>query len=335
MQNSLCWAPCYGHPSALRRACLELPPFKPMNHRIDDQISFRKLEVLLAFADTGNLSRAAEQLGTSAVSVHRALKSLELGVRCALFRIEGRNLVMLEAAHVLAEVAREVLQSMELGIHSTREAGGYGAEQLRIGALYSLTLRLVPRLVAELRIRKPDLRTELVLDSNDHLMELLYNNRIDAALIVLPRAHNDLELVPMFMDELMFAAPPQWQAQAAGPIELAHYAKETFITLGEDFATGKAMHEAFRLAGFAPNVAMRTSDIFSLMNLVKGGIGAALLPARARETSSDSIQWLPLAESYRVPHGVGLVFLKARERDPNILSLLAASRTVGKAIEHL
>lgn len=308
-----------------------------MNHRIDDQISFRKLEVLLAFADTGNLSRAAEQLGTSAVSVHRALKSLELGVRCALFRLEGRNLVMLEAAHALADVAREVLLNMELGIHSTRAAGGYGAEQLRIGALYSLTLRLVPRLVAELRVRKPDLRTELVLDSNDHLLEQLYHNSIDAALIVLPRAHNDLEMVPMFMDELMFAAPPHWQAeaQASGPIELAHYAKETFITLGEDFATGKAMQEAFRLAGFAPQVAMRTSDIFSLMNLVKGGIGAALLPARARDGSSDSIQWRPLAPSYRVPHGVGLVFLKARERDPNILSLLAASRTVGKAIEHL
>ena len=44
-----------------------LPP------RIDDQITFRKLEMLLAFIDAGNLARAAERLDTSAVSVHLSL----------------------------------------------------------------------------------------------------------------------------------------------------------------------------------------------------------------------------------------------------------------------
>ena len=32
-------------------------------------------------------------LGVSAVSVHRALHSLETGTRCTLFRLEGRNLL--------------------------------------------------------------------------------------------------------------------------------------------------------------------------------------------------------------------------------------------------
>ena len=55
-----------------------LPP------RIDDQITFRKLEMLLAFIDAGNLARAAERLDTSAVSVHRALRTLEEAMRCPL-----------------------------------------------------------------------------------------------------------------------------------------------------------------------------------------------------------------------------------------------------------
>ena len=57
-----------------------------MRDRIDDEITFRKLEVLLAFMETGNLSKAAEALDVSSVSVHRALHSLEKGVRCSLFR---------------------------------------------------------------------------------------------------------------------------------------------------------------------------------------------------------------------------------------------------------
>src|SRR3954465_4603675 len=87
-------------------------PGSIMLPRIDEEITFRKLEILLAFLESGNLARAAEQLGPSAVSVHRALHSLETGARCALFRHEGRNLQPNESAHALAEVARDVLRTM-------------------------------------------------------------------------------------------------------------------------------------------------------------------------------------------------------------------------------
>src|SRR5688572_30947595 len=72
----------------------------PMPIPIDEQVTFRKLEVLLAFLESGSLGRAAERLGTSAVSVHRALHSLEAGVRCPLFRPEGdRKSTRLNSSH--------------------------------------------------------------------------------------------------------------------------------------------------------------------------------------------------------------------------------------------
>ena len=40
--------------------------------RVDEEITFRKLEILLAFMETGNLARAAEKLEISAVSAPRA-----------------------------------------------------------------------------------------------------------------------------------------------------------------------------------------------------------------------------------------------------------------------
>src|SRR5256885_9926964 len=92
-----------------------------MSLRIDDEITFRRLEVLLAFLETGNLAKTAERLETSSVSVHRALHALEAGMRCALFRHEGRNLKPTEAAQTLADVAREVLATMSEGIRATRE----------------------------------------------------------------------------------------------------------------------------------------------------------------------------------------------------------------------
>ena len=63
----------------------------PAPTRLDEEISFRKLEILLAFIEAGRLGRTAERLGTSPVSVHRALHSRESGVRCTLYRPQGRR----------------------------------------------------------------------------------------------------------------------------------------------------------------------------------------------------------------------------------------------------
>ena len=43
-----------------------------MHLHVDEDITFRRLEILLAFMQTGNLTRAAELLEISPVSVHRA-----------------------------------------------------------------------------------------------------------------------------------------------------------------------------------------------------------------------------------------------------------------------
>ena len=51
---------------------------------------------------------------------------------------------------MLADVARNVLKSMAEGIRETREAAGYSADQLKIGSLYSLTIRTVPQRIAKM-----------------------------------------------------------------------------------------------------------------------------------------------------------------------------------------
>ncbi len=59
--------------------------------QIDEELTFKKLEIFLAFMRSGNLSRAAAELDTSTVSVHRAIHSLESALRCPLFKREERS----------------------------------------------------------------------------------------------------------------------------------------------------------------------------------------------------------------------------------------------------
>jgi len=296
--------------------------------RDDDEITLRQLQVLLAFMEAGNLARAAERLGTSTVSVHRALHALEEAMRCVLFRQEGRNLVPTAAAQRLAETARDMARLLADGVRATRAIAGYAADRLRMGSMFSLTSRAVPALVLGMKQRKPEVQTELMLGSNADLLAKLRAGAIDAALMAVPDGAADLESEPLFEDETFFAAPAQSAYAAQAEVDLGACAGERFVSLGEGFATHDSFTEAFRIAGFAPQIAMHTGDIYSLMNLVDGGVGCTLLPGRVRSVLPANVRLVPLQARYRVRQTIGLNFLRSRERDPNLLALLAVCRTL-------
>ena len=303
-----------------------------MRHRISEEITFRKLEILLAYMQAGNLTRAAELLDVSAVSVHRALHSLEEGMRCTLFRHEGRNLLPTDAAQVLAEVARDVLKLMADGVNATRQAGGYAADSIKIGSLYSLTIKTVPTLLIGIKLRKPDLQTELVIGSNADLLQKLRQGTIDATLMAIPEDEADIESIPLFDDDIYFAAPVGSKYAHLDCVDLSACAGERFVSLTEGFATYTGFMEAFRIARFTPDIVMKVGDIFSLMNLVSGGIGCTLLPGRVRDVFPHKVQLIPLQPRFLMRQHIGLNFLRTRERDPNLLVLASVCRLSKQAL---
>ena len=131
--------------------------------QIDEELTLKKLEVFLAFMRSGNLGKAAVELNTSNVSVHRAIHSLESALRCPLFKHEGRNLIPLESAYVLEERAQQLVKDVLETVRRTREAAGFSAERFKLGALYSLTVKTVPQLIMGLKLRRSELNIDLIL----------------------------------------------------------------------------------------------------------------------------------------------------------------------------
>jgi LysR family malonate utilization transcriptional regulator len=112
-------------------------------------------------------------------------------------------------------------------------------------------------------------------------------------------------------------------------VDLRDLEGEKFITLGGGFVTSDSFDHAFRQAGYTPETIMRVSDIFSLINLVSGGMGYSLLPGRVAEFSTR-IQLIPLDAQYASHQTISLLISKSRERDPNLLALAAECRMYGK-----
>ncbi len=232
------------------------------------------------------------------------------------------------AAQRLAEVARDMSRVLADGVRATREIAGYAADRIRIGSMYSLTSRAVPALVLGMKQRRPEVQTELMLGSNADLLIKLREGAIDAALMAVSRGATDIEFEPLFEDEAFFAAPAQSPHAALAEVDLGACASERFVSLTEGFATHDSFVEAFRIAGFTPQIAMHTGDIYTLMNLVDGGVGCTLLPGRVRNVLPANVRLVPLQSRYRVRQTIALNFLRSRERDPNLLALLAVVRTL-------
>lgn len=302
---------------------------------IDNEITFRKLAVFKVFMETGNIARTGEALGLSGVSVHRALHSLEEAIRCPLFSHKGRNLVALPAARKLLEYTEEATGILETGIEETRKIAGIGQGRLRIGTLYSLTLETVPRLIMGMKLRRPEVEMDLTMGSNHMLLNQLDNGTLDAILISVNDGEldkNQLEVLPLFHDDIYLAAPSTAHLAGLQPADLRDYHSQKFVALAEGFATYAGFQEAFHVAGFEPDIITRVNDIFSLLSLVQAGVGFTLIPGRMRKVYEHDIKLLRLAEPYQMRQLIAIVFARNRERDPNLLALAAEGRMYARSL---
>src|SRR5690606_34495677 len=296
--------------------------------QIDEELTLKKLETFLAFMRNGSMGKAAAELNTSNVSVHRAIHSLESALRCPLFKHEGRNLVPLESAYVLEERAQQLVKDVVETVRQTREAAGFSAERFKLGALYSLTIKTVPQLIMGLKLRRSELNIDLILGSNVDLLYKLKNMELDAILVSLNGSVTDqgCEQVPLFSDDIYLATPADSPFADQSEVDLSDLRDATFITLSQVLATHQDGNRVFDLAGFKPQVGMEVNDIFTLLSMINSGVGYALLLGRVGVVYESGVRLVPLQARYHLQQHIGVVYLKAKERDTNPLVLLAESR---------
>lgn len=295
---------------------------------IDEDLTLRKIQIFLAFMRYGNLSKTAAEMQISNVSVHKALHSLENSLRCPLFKNEGRNLIPLKSAYVLQENSQKIVQDIVTAVNKTREAAGFAAKVLHLGSLYSLTVNTIPNVISGLKLRRGELDIQLLLSSNLDLVKKLKTTELDAIIVALNETTSDadFESLAMFQDDIYLAVNKNSPLANFEEIDLSTLKDETFLTLSKGFATRHDSDVVFEKAGIDPKVFLQVSDIFTLISMVSTGVGLALLPGRISTIYESSVKLIPLQAPYQIKQEIGLVFLKSKERDPNLLALIAECR---------
>ncbi|WP_326690902.1 MULTISPECIES: LysR family transcriptional regulator [unclassified Streptomyces] len=250
-------------------------------------MELQQLRYVVAVAETGGFTRAAERclVVQSALSHQIAKLEKELGAR--LFERNSRQVRLTPAGEAFLPAARQSLEAAERAAAEVAAATGEIRGTLALGAISTIASVDVPRALRDFHDRYPQVRIRLTSRRSEDLVEEVRGGTLDLAFLgVTPafrakgvRSHTlvqDRHVVVVAPDHPLAR---EGAGRAGKPLELARLAEEAFV----DFAAGSnaraQTEETFAAAGLHHDVAFEVSHWEFLAALVRNGMGIALLPA--------------------------------------------------------
>jgi len=168
--------------------------------------TFRQLEVFLAVARTGSVTRAARELGLSQSAASGALAELERQFDLQLFDRVGRGVRLSDRGQALwprAEALAEQARAVERELEGRPEVGA-----LRVGATLTIGEYLAAPLVAEMLSRHPGARVALEIANTAQIAERVASYALDVGLVEGEVQNSELDVTRWRDDELVVIAAP-------------------------------------------------------------------------------------------------------------------------------
>ena len=142
-----------------------------------------QLEYLLAVANCGSFSLAAEHCFVTQPSLSMQVKSLEEELGVVLLDRSKKPVIPTEAGEVVLERARETLRAYSNIKESVAELKGETAGRLRLGVIPTIAPYLLHKFIPSFVHDYPKVELEISEMITADIVEALRRDRIDAALV--------------------------------------------------------------------------------------------------------------------------------------------------------
>lgn len=288
------------------------------------------LRVIKAISDHGSFTAAATSLGYSQPAISQMVRRLEDRTGTVLVERLGRSVRLTEAGQVLARHANPVLAALDAAESEVAAIAGLRAGRVRLMAFPSSSSTLVPRALALVKERFPDVQVSFTEAEPPESLAALRSGECDVAVAFayegtdLARGEEDIDSFvtrKLLDDEVRLALPLDHPKAKAKKVKLADLASEPWIA-GCPRCRGHLLSLAER-AGFNPDVAFETEDYVAVLGLVSEGLGVALIPDLIRRSASNpGVVTLPMDPASR--RAVYAVTTPDLQRVPAVASTLDA-----------
>jgi len=281
-------------------------------------MELRHLRYFVAVADELNFTRAARKLHVAQPALSRQIRQLEeeLGVKL-LDRNHHAVKLTRPGREFLAE-ARSVLHQSDQAIRNARRSGKSARADLNLGYVWGLFHSLVPPILQRFREQSPETALNLFDLSALQQAQALLEGRIDAGFIGFAHEADTAGLNKRKVGSCAFVAavPKNHRAAKKNVVPLSILSDDFFIGISDQTYPGASLcvTEACARAGFRPKILQMVERGYTILGLVAGNCGVALLPESLKALPHSGIVFRPLADPPKAN-----LYLAWRDRVPDLM----------------
>ena len=290
------------------------------NDRIGRRIKLRDLHILLAVAQAGSMSRAADRLAISHPVVSKTITDLEytLGVRLLDRTPQGTEPTSYGRA--LLGCGTVVFDELRRGVQEIAFLSDPAAGELRLGSAAPYVEGLVPAVIARLAERYPRIKFQVTGTDAVTLCAMLRDRKLDFVVGRVPGAvfGEDLSSEFLFDDGLHVVASAKSPWARRRRLDLAELCDEPWLMPESDNIAMELIVEGFHSAGLTPPAPQVVSNSIPLrLRLIETGRFLGILPNSTLRFVTGRLQLkvLPLQLLISAPPAVA-IFLKHRTPNP-------------------
>lgn len=257
----------------------------------------RHLQYFVAVAEERHFGRAAARLHMAQPPLSQQIRRLEAEIGVDLFVRTTRRVDLTEAGTRYLLRARAILDSVDTAAEEARRVAAGTVGHLTIGCVGSATYSLLPTLSRHLAQDLPGVEFSfrgemLVADQVTALRE----GAIDLALLRPPVTDGTLSVVPLRHERLIVALPEGHRLADRREVRVAQLAELDLIV--HSASSRSAMYDVvLRLladAQLTPRIRHEVGETSTLVTLVAGGLGAAVVPEPVNALALDGVTFRPL-----------------------------------------
>jgi DNA-binding transcriptional LysR family regulator len=245
-----------------------------------------------------NFSRAAERLHIEQPPLSQRIRALEKVLKVELFDRKRRPLQLTEAGKVFLEEIRLALTHIELAITQAQRASRGEIGGLTIGVNSSIANSLLPDILRTFRSRFPEVKLVLRELTSSQQTQDLCDRMIDVGFERLPNPSENeagLKFMPILQEPLVIALPETHPLAAHAQIPLQALADEPFILPSPELVPSYGeIITLCQQVGFSPKVVQEATWMITVLSLVAGGVGVALLRANVQNLQRRGVVYRPI-----------------------------------------
>ena len=257
------------------------------------------LHTLQVVCERGTTQGAAGVLGISQSAVSRRLSQIEAELGLTLFhRQNGRLIPTPENRALHGPIAALLAQSARLQAQAREMGSGRPAVQvLKVAFPASMTLTLVPDIIAQFAESHPHVQVELQTGTYDVIERMLRDNRAEIGFLRMPARQAGIALTPLIEAGTVCVLPETHLLAARRTIALRDLAGEPMILLGKARQPRHEIDQLFMAAGLAPRIRVEAHSVMSACALAARGLGITIVNGlMARDYAHLPVAIRPLRE---------------------------------------